>query len=403
MKKLALSLAVAMVLVPSVSAAQIASDYFNALSQNQTETIFPINITASADAEITAEHGINLILNAEKQILWDDVATISATGTAVTAEKISASITPEYKNNYKIVHIPVLADFASGESVKITGLAMRAYNRSFDNLFMGMDLNGDNVADATDVNSYKVTSDTATDHTPPYAPSDFKATVASNLGSVSLSWGIPADYDLVNFTLERIVNGGVTQTLFSTLFTSAYTDNDVHEGDSIVYTVYARDQRNLGEKAEVTVVVGVPEEEEVAPEPVEEPVEEVVEEEPAEEEVSPEGGTSSDVSSAEIANLNKYFNYYKLRYNIKCHPAGRTVPSNDSACLWARIDMVYAQEVLDKSTVDVSLSAHDLELMAKRRRFPEERYQTYCEEASVAAPYCSALGKALDRIGYFLD
>jgi len=85
-------------------------------------------------------------------------------------------------------------------------------------------------------------------------------------------------------------------------------------------------------------------------------------------------------------------------------PSGVAVAENNSACLWARIDLVYAQEVTGQVKVEgLALSARDLELMALRRQYPEARYQDNCVAAKVPASYCPALGKAVDRISYFLD
>jgi hypothetical protein len=85
-------------------------------------------------------------------------------------------------------------------------------------------------------------------------------------------------------------------------------------------------------------------------------------------------------------------------------PSGVAVAENNSACLWARIDLVYAQQITGEELVaGVALTDRDLELMALRRQWPEARYEENCTLADTPASYCSALGKALDRISYFLD
>jgi hypothetical protein len=85
-------------------------------------------------------------------------------------------------------------------------------------------------------------------------------------------------------------------------------------------------------------------------------------------------------------------------------PSGVAVAENNSACLWARIDLIYAQEKTGEEKVPgLALTERDLELMASRRKWPEMRYEDNCVSADEPAAYCSALGKALDRVSFFLD
>lgn len=84
-------------------------------------------------------------------------------------------------------------------------------------------------------------------------------------------------------------------------------------------------------------------------------------------------------------------------------PSGVPAAVNDSACLWARIDLVYTQNTLSEEDVDTELTDWDLELMEKRLKYSEARYVDNCEEAEEPASYCSALGKALNRVHYFID
>ena len=170
----------------------------------------------------------------------------------------------------------------------------------------------------------------------------------------------------------------------SSIFTEEYIDEDIQVGDSIDYKIYAKDKRNDGEYFTLTVnVTPIGEETE---EPAEEPAEEPV--------VEP---------TDELDQLASLLNYYKVRYNIKCMRNGIPALQNDSACLWARIDLVYAQEKLGKSDIDTSITDYDITLMSNRLKYPEQRYQTNCVESETPADYCSALGKAIDRIHYFIE
>ena len=88
------------------------------------------------------------------------------------------------------------------------------------------------------------------------------------------------------------------------------------------------------------------------------------------------------------------------RYKLKC-PSG--VPVSDSTCLWARIDLLFAQKAMSEPEAGVSLSEADLALMAKRRPRSEQRYQKQCVTAEEPAVYCKRLAEDLDKLSYFLD
>ena len=103
----------------------------------------------------------------------------------------------------------------------------------------------------------------------------------------------------------------------------------------------------------------------------------------------------------EIAELNRLYNYYQVRHEIRC--IGPSAIPKGSLCLWAKIDLVYTQEKTSQSDVLISLYEKDLYLMALRVKWPEMRYQTKCIEASVPDKTCKALGESLKRIHYFID
>lgn len=91
---------------------------------------------------------------------------------------------------------------------------------------------------------------------------------------------------------------------------------------------------------------------------------------------------------------------YESRYHDKCD--GATL--GDSACLWARIDLIYAQEQAEEVRVpELSLSARDLALMQLRRQWPKKRYEMNCVNVNEPAGYCFILAQALEKLHYFLD
>jgi len=388
MKKLIIILGIVFFLPINTFAATMLSETMNQLALNQVRTLAPMDITAEADDEITAEYGMNIIIDENNRVLWDAVDLITATGTAVDNGKIAAEIVPVYDDSYRVMTIPVLADFAAGENVRLVGAKMRAYDRAFGSRFLYLDLNGDLVYETTDLNAYKVTdTDTVTDQTPPYQIQHFSAELAQDLKSISFTWQNPPDWDFVGTTMERVrVRGDQTQdiALFEKRTFTEYTDTDIQEGDSLVYKFFTNDRRNQGEPVIYEVTVETP--------AVEAPVDEPIEEEPVEE--GPAG--DQNLSPTEIDSLHSFYTYYKVRQAIKCR-------RDDSQCLWAKINLVYTQEVLGLSDVDVSLSDRDIYLMGIRIKWPEQRFQEKCVEADTPDKTCAALEKSLARAHYFLE
>lgn len=396
MRKITVFLLLFILFVPVARAATMRSDYTSDISQKATYTLAPIVITATAD-EITKEHGMTVFLDPDRRILWNRDASISAAGSAVEAGHVAGMPEVSYSDDYKAVHIGVLGDLLEGEFFTLTGLAVRTYDREFSNRFLMMDLDGDDLPDVTDLNAYKVNSSARTDQAIPYPVTNLTYEISPEKDKVTLNWVNPPDYDVSGITIikEVIRNGKkeVPSTILSNLYTTFLNDIDVKEGDEITYRIYARDQRNNGEEVELTILVA-DQEEEVVPE------EEMTEEEP---EPESEPVDTTPVSETERASLTRFFNYYRVRYSIKCLPSGVPVAEGNSACLWAKIDLAYAQNRLNRDEVAVDLSQRNLDIIESRLRFSGDRYQQNCAETNDPAAYCSALGKALERARYFLD
>lgn len=385
MKKILSTFILLILLAPITQAATLFSQNTNSFYKNETKQLWPLTITAEAAGEITAQHGINLLFeNPTIQLLWDAVPVLSASGTAVQGGRIAAEPTVEYLNEYRVVHIPVLADFAAGESVTLAGLRIRAYRYSFGSQFIRLDTNGDLVADAQDVNKLEVYDQSLTDHTPPYAPTSFTATLADDLKSVSLSWKNSPDWDLIGAVLDRKrVRNGFTQdiNILNNSILTSYVDTDLQVGDVVTYKLYSTDNANFSES--LTKIIEV-RSFAVEPPPV----------------VNPPVPPTTPAQTDELDQLSFLFNYYKVRQAIKCRVG---VPASDSACLWSKIDVIYAQTLLGRSDVQISLSARDLYLMGLRIVWPEKRYQTECVEAVVKDNSCPALEKSIKRVHYFID
>ena len=388
MKKFLSIVVLLILLAPVTQAATLFSDQYNTFYQNESKGLWPITVTAEADGEITAKNGINLLVDAKNlKMMWDAVPELTASGTAITQGKVASKPKPEFLNDYAVLNIPVLADFAKGESVTFTGIRMRAYKYAFTRNFIQLDITGDQLADATDVNIITVSEITVLDRTPPYPPTQFSATLSPDLKSISLSWSRSVDFDVFGMNLDRKrVRAGHVQeiNLLSKASMSEYVDTDIQLGDIITYSLSGDDNANLGEVVTRTIEVKAPAPETPVPPPsTETPPSEV---QPADE--------------SETSLLTRLYSYYKIREEIKCREG---VDPGDSACLWAKIDVVYTQEFLNRFDVNIALSARDLELMALRIVWPEKRYQAKCVEATVPDASCPALEKSIKRAHYFID
>jgi len=380
MKKIISIVIFCLMFIPLAQAATLFSQNYNSFYQNEVRDIWPITVTAESDGEITALNGINLLIDSsEIQMLWDAVPTLTATGTAVDHQKIAASPTVQYLNSYSVLHIPVLADFTAGESVTFGGVRLRSYHYSFGTRYIGLDITGDYKAEVYDANKMEVTGNALTDQTPPYAPTNFTATLSADLKSITLNWVRPPDYDLIYMILDRkLTRNGITNesNVFDNMNPATYVDTNIQVGDVITYKLYASDSKNYSDKVEQTVEVKA-----VTPPTTPPPA------------VEPPPATEK----TELDQLKSLYSYYKVRYAIKC----RDISS--SACLWAKIDLVYTQDLIGKSDIKATLSARDLYLIKLRIQWPEGRYQTNCVEAETPDKTCPALEKSLKRAHYFID
>ena len=367
---------------PVVLAATIVSDHSTNLDQYEVKTMAPVMITSTSDGDITAEHGIQILIDKDDKILFDK-RTLSFIGSAINNGRVNLNVQAVFSEDYKSVFIPVMKDFQAGDWLQVSGLALRAYDDDTVPRYMGLDLNGDFIAEVSDINKYEVGTSVNNDHTSPY-PVNNAVYVINIDGSVTLTWNIPPDYDYYSTIINRTRVKSGNQSSLSTVydgFGTTFTDVDLTDVTSVSYSIVARDTKgNWSDPVVLEIDLTAPVEESA---------------QPAEEPVAPE---------SEAEELSRLLNYYNVRYSIKCMPSGVVVAENNSACLWARIDLIYAQGVTGEEKVaGLALSDRDLELMTSRRKWPEKRYEDNCTLAEEPATYCPALGKALDRISYFLD
>jgi|GEM_PF-4555285 len=365
----------------------------NAGQQPLGDVIFNMD---SAQNPVTAAKGIDLLLPSTQWALWDkNVVTATVTGNATGLAKMSSPVALTYSTDLKTLHIPVRSDWAVGDQITISGLQVRIYDRASGPQPLNIDLNGDGMADYTSRVIIRIDStNPQTDRTPPYPATNFKAAVLQNPWQVVLTWVAPLDYDWIGSDLERKVGDKPVESLFSGGGDVTFTDMAVHEGDSITYSLYSVDRR--GNRSEAVTVSVQPS---------------------TGGDSSPPTAVQNDMGAAEHDLLTRLFTSFRVRYLIKCLPAGHAVSSatasagpsaGDSACLWSKIDLVYAQTRLNRSDVPLSLNADDRRFMTLRLPLGQSRYAAQCPatagpSASTPPAYCGSLNEALGRAQYLLN
>ena len=272
MKKLLISLFAFMLFTTNVFAVTIGSELAQRYVKYDAEQIIrPIIITAEKANEITVANGIVIGIPDGLYATFSRSATsVSCSGSAVTVGSLDATATITYpKADLRTVRIPVKKDFTAGSSVTITGLMIRLYDRGNSYRSLTIDVTGDGVADATDINGIQIDDTTErSDAVVPYEVTDLVSTQTA-VTAVKLTWINPPDLDLTQIDIERtrIRSGATTTATFSVganLETIAkpaeYLDTDVLVGDQLTYLLRSRDRRNssTGVSAHITVAAAVP-------------------------------------------------------------------------------------------------------------------------------------------------
>ena len=399
MKNLSLALIISLLVINISYAAMVHTPFSFSMSRYNIENLEYILVTAENDNEITSEFGLNFLLNEDDHLLWNDnEVTVEITNNGVTQSEV---IVPRYLNNYKVLYIPIKDNLLSGDTIKLIGMQVRTYNWTTSSRYIQIDIDGDLVSDIQDGNGYKVSSDEKNNIDPPYSIIDLQYTINDD-NSILFTWGNPPDYDYERVTIEKYsTNNSVDSYPIEIKSTTdnSFLDISSYSGDSVTYLFYARDYvSNASEPIVVSfdVVDGILSVNTAYEDPIPDP-------EPTPN-PDPEPANEPSDEESEVDELSRLYNYYKIRYAIKCMPGGVLASEGSSVCLWAKIDLMYAQDITGESSVDISFSDREIDLMSKRVRFSQARYDSNCINiADDPAAYCPALGKALNRVHYFVD
>lgn len=252
-----LALSFAFLPLKTASAASLGSTFPTVMQLQEIRDFSPLTIEADEEEEITAEHGINLILDPDMWILWHTEATPKFTGEAVENGRVSANAEVTYSSDYKVVHIPVKKDFLPEEKLEIDLLQARTYQYDFSDRYLGMDLNGDLEVDVLDLNHYEVEDIDNTDFINPYPVSGAQHELNEE-GELILTWDALADYDVDYVRIDKtLVTNGEDKSFPKAYsgYKNEFTDTQItDEADSVTYEIYVVDfVGNVSPTVEYTV------------------------------------------------------------------------------------------------------------------------------------------------------
>ena len=164
---------------------------------------------------------------------------------------------------------------------------------------------------------------------------------------------------------------------------TTYTDTNIKADDTVRYMIFAADTSNntatsfgidLVTKIETPPVVTLP---------------------------ATTPPTTTPAEEEEKVELKRLLNYYDIRYQIKCLATGAN-PGSDN-CLYAKVELLYAQEKLQETKANISLTTDEITLMTSRIKWPELRYKNDCTDAKIPADFCPALKDGINRTKYFIN
>jgi len=378
---------------PTTSAANLHSISSNDLDKNHIETFSTLSIKADQANEISAQKGIHILLDKEAQILWNNEA-ISFSGSAVVNGRVAAKPLLTFSSDYKILNIPLLADFLPGEELKIDDLKVRTYGSTFGKRYLGLDINGDSIAEALDENYYRVIESNKSDNTIPYPVSQLKYAVSPEK-TVTLNWLNSPDYDIDSIQIEKNVTlNGMVQNfpLFHKNLEPQFIDPNLKTAEKVSYLIKVKDfNGHESEVVELNIDLNAKANPEVTP-----PM--VPQENNQKDPLIVPTATPTDV---EVKTLNRLLNYYYLRYQIHCKADAQSATSD--VCLLSRVNLFYAQKFTERILEPLlQFSDKDLDQLTMNLNVGKQQYEKNCLNISTPAPYCPWLKNDLTRSDYLL-
>lgn len=387
---LSLLLAVTPFVFSSAFAIQFTAVSETQFNQSSNDTPFwRLTVAADEHDEVTVEHGLNFVLPRGEAIQWDKTKNFGIQLSGSAANKVIAT-EPKFFEDLKVLHLDVQMNFDKDDELHLTGLTPRTFRKAVSSRPLGLDINGNFYADLENFYPFLVKDAERSDFIPPYDPEGFHAEYKEAQKEVVLTWKNPPDYDFwqVAITRERTVDGKKEKLDAYSGHEEMFIDRNLKDGE-VKYVMNAVDTwGNNSGAVQVILTIG-------DPPPPEDP--HVPTPPPA-----PTPPVTPSNQDKEITSLTKLFDYYYIRYQIKCLATG--ADPEGSLCLANKIDLIYAQEKLGKvKALSAVITARDKYLMDLRLKWPQKRHEDNCVKAATKANYCTALRDSLDRQMYFIN
>ncbi|ADN01072.1 FlgD immunoglobulin-like domain containing protein [Spirochaeta thermophila] len=106
-------------------------------------TLADVTITDVSGGQVTALNGIRIRLGGGLSAQFDaTVTSLSMSGTAVSNGRVANPVSVSYESGNTVVFVPVLGDFAAGEEVTISGLALDSASLSPSSGYLELSVDG---------------------------------------------------------------------------------------------------------------------------------------------------------------------------------------------------------------------------------------------------------------------
>ncbi|MBU1953778.1 S-layer homology domain-containing protein, partial [Patescibacteria group bacterium] len=292
----------AVLLVFGQPALAFASPVFTAydnqtFSQNATyQQLVTITVTEDQDGGYIKAGSIKLHIPDELAMIFETENTskdVVLSGTAVTNGRTEQKPAVTFENKDKTLAIPVVEDFASGESMTINSVYVEGFHASPGQSYSLYFTVNDGTEKYFSNKYVYIQPSNYEDTNVPDKPTNIA--VSDTTGGVKLSWTDPTDLDLQQIHILRGLNNlpvDAGNPIVAVAGVQEYTDTNVNEGDTVKYILRASDGKNVSENTnEIQFVVGSG-----STAPAEEPTEEMT---PPAEEPTEEAAPAEETPAAE--------------------------------------------------------------------------------------------------------
>lgn len=109
--------------------------------------------------------------------------------------------------------------------------------------------------------------------------------------------------------------------------------------------------------------------------------------------------THAKVTFTDEELLEKTYNYRKIRKELLC----RDTDTKNLTCLWAKVDLIYSKQKLNKTDIDESMTSEELDRVERKISIITRRHAISCIDTDTPAKYCGFLSSLIEKSEYLLN